>query len=236
MTGTRASEIIFINESFYADSISRSKMDILLSRAWRHFGNYFYRYSLSLYDAYEDDIRRVLPLRIRLKNFSFSKSQRRTLRRNADLRCVVRPIKITEESNDLFHRHKVRFERSIPDSIYCFLSEEPATEPAHASELAVYDGTRLVAVSYFDEGIKATSGIYAAFDPEMTERRLGIFTMLKEIEYSMGTGRNFYYPGFAYEGESFYDYKKRFRALEVFDWQGSWLPYNHNSERPGGPA
>ncbi|HMM81425.1 MAG TPA: hypothetical protein PKC65_15515 [Pyrinomonadaceae bacterium] len=229
MTGTRASEIIFINESFYSDSISRSKMDILLARAWRHFGNYFYRYSLSLY---EEDVRRVLPLRIRLKNFSFSKSQRRTMRRNADLRCVVRPIQITEESNELFQRHRVRFTHAIPDSIYCFLSAEPATEPTSASEVAVYDGDRLVAISYFDEGIKATSGIYAAFDPEIVDRRLGIFTMLKEIEYSIGTGRSFYYPGFAYEGESFYDYKKRFRALEVFDWQGHWLPYELSDEFP----
>ncbi|HQZ81697.1 MAG TPA: hypothetical protein PLR83_00625 [Pyrinomonadaceae bacterium] len=225
MTGTRASEIIFINESFYADSISQSKMDILLSRAWRHFGDYFYRYSLSLYDNNEDDIRRVLPLRIRLEDFSFSKSQRRTLRRNSDLRCEIRPISITEESNDLFDRHRVRFKHSIPDSIYCFLSSEPASEPAPASELAVYDGEGLVAVSYFDEGGIATSGIYAAFDPTLTDRRLGIFTMLKEIEYSIETGRSFYYPGFAYEGESFYDYKKRFRALEVFDWRGAWHPY-----------
>jgi len=200
-------------------------MDELLSRAWRHFGNYFYRYNLSVYDVYQNDIRRVLPLRIRLRDFSLSKSQRRTMRRNADLRCEIRPIKITEESNELFHRHRVRFKHAIPDSIYCFLSSEPATEPTPASELAVYDGERLVAVSYFDEGVTATSGMYAAFDPEITDRRLGIFTMLKEIEYSIETGRSYYYPGFAYEGESFYDYKKRFRALEVFDWQDHWLPY-----------
>lgn len=230
MTGTRASEIIFINESFYSDSVSRNKMDLLLARAWRHFGNYFYRYSLSLY---EEDVRRVLPLRIRLRDFTFSKSQRRTLRRNADLRCEVRPIKITEESNELFHRHRVRFTHSVPDSIYCFLSAEPATEPAPASELAVYDDDRLVAISYFDEGINSTSGIYAAFDPELSERRLGIFTMLKEIEYSLETGRSYYYPGFAYEGESFYDYKKRFRELEAFDWLGDWYPYKGDRSESG---
>jgi len=200
-------------------------MDALLARAWRHFGNFFYRYSLSVY---EEDVQRVLPLRIRLKDFTFSKSQRRTLRRNSDLRCEIRPIEITDESNDLFMRHRTRFTYSVPDSIYCFLSAEPATEPAPASEIAVYDGEKLVAVSYFDEGEKATSGIYAAFDPEITDRRLGIFTMLKEIEYSIETGRQFYYPGFAYEGESFYDYKKRFRALEAFDWLGKWHPYTES--------
>lgn len=222
MTGTQGSEIIFVNEAFYAASVSRRKMDVLLARAWRHFGNYFYRYSLSIYD---ESVRRVLPLRVRLRNFQFSKSQRRTLRRNADLRCEIRPIVITEESDALFERHKSRFRHSVPDSIYCFLSANPSVEPSPASELAVYLEDRLVAVSYFDEGIKATSGIYAAFEPELSDRRLGIFTMLKEIEYSIATGRSYYYPGFAYEGESFYDYKKRFDSLEVFDWIGHWLPF-----------
>ena len=73
-------------------------------------------------------------------------------------------------------------------------------------------------------GLATTSGIYAIFDPDEQKRRLGIFTMLKEIEHSIETGREFYYQGYAYEGESFYDYKKRFSALERFDWGGNWLP------------
>ena len=47
--------------------------------------------------------------------------------------------------------------------------------------------------------------------------------MLKEIEYAMDNDKEFYYQGYAYEGESFYDYKKRFRGSEVFDWKRSWV-------------
>ena len=56
----------------------------------------------------------------------------------------------------------------------------------------------------------------------MAERGLGTFTMLKEIEWSIATGREFYYQGYVYEGESFYDYKKRFRGTEAFDWGSDW--------------
>ena len=38
------------------------------------------------------------------------------------------------------------------------------------------------------------------------------------------TASEFYYHGYAYEGESFYDYKKRFSATEEFDWRGRWQP------------
>lgn len=208
-----------INEEFYADAITPGQLDLLLADAWRHFGTHFFRYNLGIY---HDEIRRVIPLRIRLADFQSSKSQRRNLRNNSDLRVEIRPIKITPESEDLFQRHKQRFDHGLPTSIYDFLSIEPASIPCEAREVAVYDNDRLVAVSYFDLGLTTTSGIYAAFDPEMRKRGLGIFTMLKEIEFSINAGKDFYYQGYAYEGESFYDYKKRFAATEEFDWNGSW--------------
>jgi arginine-tRNA-protein transferase len=222
MIGTPGTELVFINEEFFADAITRKQVDMLLADAWRHFGTYFFRYSLGIYN---DEIRRVEPLRIRLRDFRLSKSQRRVMKRNEDLSVKVRPILITPESEELFHRHKQRFESGTPASIYDFLSEQPSTMPSDASEVAVYLDDRLVAVSYFDEGETATSGIYACFDPRLEKRALGTFTMLKEIEYSIATGREYYYPGFAYEGPSFYDYKKRFAALETFDWQGHWTDY-----------
>lgn len=221
MTGTPGSDLILINEEFYADAVTPGQLDLLLADAWRHFGEHFFRYSLGVY---RDEIRRVIPLRIRLADFQLSKSQRRNLRNNNDLRVEIHPIKITPESDDLFHRHKQRFDHGVPASVYDFLSPEPAAIPCEAREIAVYDNDKLVAVSYFDIGLTTTSGIYAAFDPDESARGLGIFTMLKENEFSIDAGKEFYYQGYAYEGESFYDYKKRFAATEMFDWNGVWSP------------
>lgn len=209
-----------INEEFEADAVTPEQMDLLLADAWRHFGSHFFRYSMAVY---RNEIRRVMPLRIRLADFKLSKSQRRTLRKNDDLRVEIRPIEITHESEALFHLHKQRFDHAIPESIYDFLSFDPATVPGDGRELAVYRDDRLVAVSYFDVGAVSISGIYATFDPDDASRGLGIFTMLKEIEYAVETSRTLYYQGYAYEGESFYDYKKRFSALERFDWKEGWV-------------
>ena len=71
------------------------------------------------------------------------------------------------------------------------------------------------------------SSIYGIFDPDETTASLGIFTMLKEIEYTVNHGKTHYYHGYAYEGSSFYDYKKRFSALEMYDWNGRWLPFDN---------
>ena len=139
---------------------------------------------------------------------------------------IIRPILIDEEKEQLFERHKQRFEEHIPETIYTFISQTPATIPSEAFELCVYEQEKLLAVSFFNEGLDSVSGIYAMFEPTETRRGLGILTMLLEIQYSQVHGKNFYYQGYAYEGESFYDYKKRFRALEMYDWKGNWLEFS----------
>ncbi len=210
-----------INEEFYAEAISPAQLDLLLADGWRHFGTHFFRYNLGMY---EDEIRRVLPLRIRLTDFNFSKSQRRVLRRNSDLNVKIQPIAITDETHDLFDRHKRRFKSGVPDSIDDFLSHDPANEPTTGIEVNARLNDELLAASFFDVGKASVSSIYGIFEPTEHARSLGIFTMLKEIEYARETGKTFFYPGYAYEGESFYDYKKRFSALEQFDWKSEWLP------------
>ena len=183
---------------------------------------HFFRYNLGFY---EREIRLVIPLRIDLKKFSISKSQRRNVKKNQDLRTVIRPVEITAEKESLFEKHKQRFKEGVPDSIYDFLSFDAARVPCEANEVCVYDNEKLLAASFFDVGEKSISGVYAMFEPTETGRSLGIYTMLLEIEYARENGKEFYYQGYAYEGNSFYDYKKRFNNLERYDWRGNWKSY-----------
>lgn len=220
MTGTPGSDLTFINEEFDAAAVTPEQLDLVLADGWRHFGTHFFRYNLNLY---RDDVVRVTPLRIRLSDFRLSKSQRRVLSRNSDLRVEFTAAKITAEIEELFDRHKRRFDHSVPGSIYDFLSSEPATVPTTCRQItAKDDNDRLLAVSFFDLGAKSVSAIYGCFDPNETSRSLGIFTMLEVIEYCRTLGRSLYYHGYAYDVSSFYDYKKRFSGLEEFDWNGNW--------------
>jgi leucyl-tRNA---protein transferase len=216
----------YINEDFYRAQASPEEMDALWAEGFRHFGTYFFRYNLGFYDR---EIRSVFPLRIRLADFSFSKSQRRVLRRNRDLRAVVRPASIDAEKRRLFARHKTRFRENAPRSIEDFLSPSPAKVPCEGLEAAVYEDEKLVAVSFFDVGAESLSSVYAMFEPSITWRSLGIFTLLIEINHALELGKKFFYLGYAYEGNSFYDYKKRFRATEMYDWKDGWKNFEEIS-------
>ncbi len=210
----------YINEAFEADHITPAQLDTLLANGWRHFGTHFFRYNLG---SHGFDIERVTPLRIRLSEFLFSKSQRRVLRKNDDLDVVIRPLQIDTLTEELFNKHKIRFKHNTPDSIYDFLPR--GVSPCDAKEIRVLKDGELIATSYFDVGERTASGVYAIFEPAEQKRSLGIFTMLKEIEFALEGGKQFYYQGYAYEGKSFYDYKKRFRAMEIFDWNGNWKSF-----------
>lgn len=209
----------FLNEEFTAAQATPAQLDDLLADGWRHFGPRFFRYNLGIYN---DEIRRVIPLRIRLSEFKLSKSQQRVLRRNDDLSVTVEPVKITAEVHGLFQRHKQRFKQHPPESIYSFVSKDPDMELTTTFQQAVRLNDELLAVGFFDILERAVSGIYTSFEPGESRRSLGIFTILKEIEYAMSQEKEFYYQGYCYSGSSFYDYKKLFHGTEAFDWNGNW--------------
>lgn len=220
-------EFFFINEEFDSLYISPHRIDTLLADGWRHFGTHFFRYNISFYQG---RFCLVNPLRIRLADFSLSKNKRRIIKRNQDLQIIIRPIEITKEKELLFDRHKQRFKRGVPHSIYDFLSFNAASIPCKALEVCVYSKNDLLAVSFFDVGETAISSIYALFAPEETSRSLGILTMLIEIDFAIKNSKDFYYQGYCYDVSSFYDYKKRFRAVEKFDWKGNWENFEETDQ------
>ena len=196
-------------------------MDELWADGWRHFGAVFFRYRL-----WEHGGRRltVTPLRIDLGRFAPSRSQRRVLARNRDLRVETRPTVLDAETRRMFERHRLRFREQVPDSLDDFLSPAPATVPCRNETIRVYSGGRLVAAHFLDIGRRATSSVYSMFDPAESRRSLGVYTILLAIEHTRRAGRSHYYPGYATRERSPYDYKKGFAGLEEFDWRGRWLP------------
>lgn len=208
-----------INQYFFCDKVRPDLMDSLWSEGWRHFGSYFFRYEklTSTKNNFS-----VTPLRIALAKFEYSKSQKRILKKNSDLTVIMRDAFIDEEKEKLFFAHRVRFKENIPDSIYTFLSNNPAKIPCNTQEICLFQDGKLLAASFLDVGSKAASSIYTIFDPIEEKRSLGIFVILLSIDYSIKTGLEYYYPGYAYKEPSHYDYKKKFSALEYYDWKNAW--------------
>jgi arginine-tRNA-protein transferase len=202
-------------------AVTPRQMDDFWAAGWRHFGPFFFR---RYFMEHGDEVKSVQPLRVDLKRLVPSKSQRRVLRRNADLAVRVRPTVLDDNLRQMFCAHVQRFTFNAPPSLESFLGIQPDTVPCENVTIAIYLGPRLVAASFLDLGRKAVSSVYGIFDPSESRRSLGIFTMLQEMRYAQERGCEYYYPGYACHESSPYDYKKQFHGLEGYHWEGEWQP------------
>ncbi len=209
------------SEIFYQNFVSSQELDELLNDGWRHHGFEFFRYK-----SYGDDqqIQHVVPLRIRLNGFKFSKNHHRILKRNNDIKFHFRRTEINAREEALFENHKKKFIENPPESLYDFLTPVPGFLPCDNFECMIFKEEKIVAASFLDIGETSTSSVYAMFDLQESHRSLGILTILLEIIFSIRMKKNYYYLGYAYKEPSFYDYKKRFMNLEMYDWEGNWKP------------
>ncbi|MFN0121185.1 MAG: arginine-tRNA-protein transferase [Blastocatellia bacterium] len=233
--------MIHVNEYIWRNKVPAQRMDFFWSLGWRHLGRDFFRYSQAMHA--DGRVYDVMPLRVALSRFAPSRSQKRVLAKNRDVEVLIRASTIDAGREAMFQRHKQRFRENVPDSLYDFLSETPASAPCKNHEICVYQDDRLLAVSYLDIGREATSGVYAMFEPAESARSLGIFCILQSIRYSQTLGCRYYYPGYAYRQPSVYDYKKNLAAIEYLDWQAydetlnpvlSWKPFRREMMTSGG--
>src|SRR5919107_3948419 len=161
-------------EYFLCRSAGPEMMDGLWAEGWRHFGEIFFRYRRWRHDGREYT---VTPLRVDLARFSASRSQRRVLARNRDLRVEVRPTELDEETFEMFESHRRRFRSDVPDSLHDFISPHaPAEVPCRNETIRVYAAGRLVAAHFLDVGRAATSSVYSMFAPSESRRSLGVYT------------------------------------------------------------
>jgi arginine-tRNA-protein transferase len=210
-----------IDEQGMLDEAPPGLMDRLWADGWRHFGDCFFRYSRT--EAEDGSCQTIQPLRIRLADFTPSKSQRRIWKRNADVAISVVPAVVDDEREALFLRHRERFSFNVPESLRVFMpSSVPDRLPCTCLSVEVRLADKLLAVSYLDVDIEGVSSVYAIFDPVEHRRSLGTLTLLEEIRWARSQGKRWIYPGYATAEPGMYDYKKTFRPAEYFDWNGNW--------------
>ena len=210
-----------VSERKRVSSIDPPTIDSAWARGWRHFGQDFFRDSLSLMSG---KICRVTPLRVLLDDWNASKSEKRTIRKNAMFQTKWHSAQMGEKERELFHIHKERFTDNIPNCLENFLGWALSDYPCELMQCSVYDGDSLIACSYLDIGENAVSSVYGIFHPNYSKQRLGIYTMLAEMIYAQSKGFTYYYSGYATIERSSYDYKKSFCPQQFYQWGEEWYP------------
>jgi arginine-tRNA-protein transferase len=188
--------------------------------------------------------------RIRVADFTPSRTQRKLMRRNAELRRLSTSAWATEEQYELFrhyldHRHADGGMADMDIFEFAAMIEETPVK----SRVIEYRGPRsigqdpkdeepagedhLAAVCLTDLLDDGLSLVYSFYDPDLGAASLGSHIILDHIELARSSGLPYVYLGYWVPGSRKMDYKARFSALEIYKggvWQNIGDPDSHNSE------
>jgi leucyl-tRNA---protein transferase len=169
--------------------------------------------------------RACVAVRVPVAAFVADRSQRRCLRRNADIEVRVVAAERSEEQLALYQRYLRARHRGGG------MDDHGASEFEQFLVGAWSDGRflefrldgRLLAVAVTDRVERALSAVYTFYDPDHATRGLGTLAILKQIEWARRERLDHLYLGYWIEGHRKMDYKRRFQPLEAFTGRG-WQP------------
>ena len=209
--------------------------DALSKQGFRRSQNVLYRPSCAECCA-------CLSARIRVADFTPNKSQRRTLRRNADLRREATSPWATEDQYALFRRYLdsrhadggmadmdiFEFAAMIEETpVKSRVVEYTAPPPVEGERRSL---TAVCLTDVLDDGL---SMVYSFYDPDRVGDSLGTYIILDHVEIARRAGLPYVYLGYWVPGSRKMGYKSGFRALEIYkngQWQDIGDPADHTSE------
>ncbi len=207
--------------------------DTLSKQGFRRSQNVLYRPSCAECSA-------CLSARIRVADFAPSRTQRRLMKRNQDLRRNATSPWATEDQFALFRRYldARHAEGGMADmDIFEFaamIEETPIrSRVIEYTRAGAEAGRRLAAVcltDVFDDGL---SMVYSFYDPDLTPRSLGTYLILDHIDIAREAGLPYVYLGYWVPGSRKMGYKSGFDALEIYKagrWQEIGDPADHRAE------
>jgi len=165
-------------------------------------------------------------VRVPIRDFKPSKSQKRVLSRNKDLQVTFEPPSNTDENYALYERYIN--ERHSDGDMYPasmaqfedFLCHSP---PSSKTQFVCFRlEQKLLAVAVIDILPKGVSAIYTFFDPDYEVRSLGRLAVLWQILWGQSKAMDFVYLGYWVKDCQKMAYKAQYQPLQVFegiDWQ-----------------
>lgn len=159
-----------------------------------------------------------IPARIPVARFRPNRSQRRTWQRNVDITVHRVAATFHDEHYRLYQRYVAQrhpgggMEHYGPEQYLSFFG-------CRWGETWLYEfrcGADLLAVASIDHLVNGLSAVYTFFDPAQSERGLGTYAVLWQIEEALRLNLPFVCLGYWIAESGKMNYKANFRPLEIY--------------------
>jgi arginine-tRNA-protein transferase len=197
-------------------TIDRETLTFFTVNGFRRSGDVIYRPHCSRCNA-------CVSVRIPVDDYRPNRSQKRTARRNRDLRVQTAPARYDDDHFDLY----MRYQRSRhPDSEMCDPDPEQyrrflVNDRHETLFYEMYEHDELAAVAVCDRLNDGLSAIYTFFAPEQAHRGLGTFAIVHQIAEARKLRLPYVYLGYWIAECQKMSYKTRFRPIQGLV-NGSW--------------
>lgn len=176
---------------------TKEQCEALILRGWRRFGAMYFR-------PICQDCRSCESLKIDVANYTFSKSERRILRKNNNLHTIVRHPTMTTEHLELFYRyhaykHRTRDWDSPKVDPKNYYSSFVHGHGDFGYEVLYFQDDKLIAVDLIDILNDGISSLYCYYDPHHQTLSLGKHTLLEQIALAKRLGLKWIYLGYYVE-------------------------------------
>ena len=194
-----------------------------LNEALTHSG--FRRSQMIAYRPACEGCSACVSVRIPVADFAPSRTQRRVLKRNADIVRSVAPPAATREQFALLRtyldsRHAGGGMSDMGLFDYVAMVEETPVDTHIVEYRKAYGDGSLTACALSDVLRDGLSMVYSFFHPGENARSLGTYMILDHVETARARGLPFVYLGYWITGSDKMDYKSRFRPLEALGPNG----------------
>ncbi len=183
----------------------------LIQHGFRRSGGYIYR-------PHCPHCQECISVRVPVRQHDFSRNEKRTIRRNTDLRISVSPGRYRDEHFDLYRRY-----------INSRHNDGSMANPSKADyhRFLICDWTEtlffeyrlnriLIAVAVCDLTDSGLSAVYTFFDPDHAARSLGHFAILSQINETRVRDLDYLYLGYWIRDCGKMSYKRRYKPLEAY--------------------
>lgn len=195
----------------YINNCTKEYANLLTSSGFRRFGNFFSR---PICIGCDD----CLSIRIDAKNYIFSKSARRIIKKNEDTKIVVQKPTYTQKHVNLYNKFH-QFKETKNDWKYNetnFENYYTSFVEGHkdfGKEVLFFRDEKLVGVDLIDILHDGISSIYFFYDPDYMHLALGKYSLYRQIDLVKRLNLDWVYLGY---------YVKECASLK---YKGEYKPY-----------
>jgi len=188
---------------------------LLATHGFRRSGPHVYR-------PHCEGCQACVPLRVPVRGFKPNRTQKRVMKRDADLRTRLLPAEFDPEHFALYGRYLAArhagggMDGESPDDYRQFL----LSPWGKTSLLEMRLDGRLMGVAVTDELGDALSAVYTFYDPDVEERSLGTYAVLMQIDEARRRGLSWVYLGYWIAESRKMSYKAQFRPFETLGTDG----------------